>query len=80
MSQSFMLVSKEHMFKVKRLYKIIFQLHKSLSPELKSIGDAYVRNEFKLHKNATPEHASKFISEWTVSFVFFFFYFSPLTK
>jgi hypothetical protein len=63
-----MLVSKEHMLKVKRLYKILFQLHKSLPPEMKSIGDAYVRHEFKLHKNAAPEHVGKFMSEWTVSF------------
>ena len=62
-----MLVSKEHMFHVKRLYKIIFQLHKSLPPEMKQIGDAYVRHEFKLHKTAAPEHVGKFMSEWTVS-------------
>ena len=62
-----MLVSKEHISNVKKLYKIIFQLHKSLPPPMKQIGDAYVRHEFKLHKNAAPEQVGKFMSEWTVS-------------
>ena len=68
MSQTTMiLVSKTHIQTVKRLYKIIFQLHKSLPPELKAVGDGYVRNEFKLHKNAAPEHVKTFMTEWSVS-------------
>lgn len=61
-----MFVSKQHQQTVKRLYKIIFRLHKSLPVELKSIGDSYVRNEFKLHKNANPEQTTKFMNEWSV--------------
>lgn len=61
-----MLVSKEHILNVKRLYKIIFQLHKSLPTDLRQIGDVYVRSEFKLHKNVTPDHAAKFLNEWRV--------------
>jgi transcription termination factor NusB len=63
-----MLVSKSHKMTVKRLYKIIFQLHRSLPDQMRSIGDAYVRSEFKLHMNASPEYASTFLAEWGVSF------------
>ncbi|CAF0777057.1 unnamed protein product [Brachionus calyciflorus] len=59
-----MFVSKQHQQTVKRLYKIIFRLHKSLPGELKQIGDSYVRHEFKLHKNANPEQTSLFMNEW----------------
>lgn len=67
MSQQIIMVSKAHQQSVKRLYKIIFKLHKSMPPELEAIGNAYVRNEFKLHKNAKPEYVKTFMSEWTVS-------------
>lgn len=68
MSQStMMMVSKAHQQNVKRLYKIIFQLHKSMPTELRDMGNAYVRSEFKLHKNASPEHSKTFLTEWSVS-------------
>ncbi len=66
-AQNLMLVSKAHQQTVKRLYKIIFQLHKSLPVELRSIGNSYVRNEFKLHKNAPPDFVKTFMIEWSVS-------------
>jgi hypothetical protein len=66
-NQTVLLVSKEHMLQVKRLYKIIFKMHKSLPLEMQQLGNIYVRNEFKLHKNANPEHVKKFMSEWSVS-------------
>ncbi len=56
-----LLVSKAHQQSVKRLYKIIFQLHKSLPGELRQIGNSYVSKEFKLHKNASPQHTEVFI-------------------
>ena len=62
-----MLVSKAHMQSVKRLYKIIFQLHKSLPDGMRELGNSYVRNEFKLHKTASPEQTKVFMSEWAVS-------------
>ena len=65
--QTMMMVSKAHMQSVKRLYKIIFQLHKSLPVELQQIGNSYVRSEFKLHKNASPDHVKIFMTEWGVS-------------
>ena len=69
-----MLLSKEHVLHVKKLYKIIFQLHKSLPSELKDLGDAYVRNEFKLHKSVSPDIAGKFLAEWRVSIYLNFVY------
>jgi hypothetical protein len=37
---------------------------------MQQLGNIYVRNEFKLHKNAAPEHVKKFMSEWSVSIAF----------
>jgi hypothetical protein len=71
MSQQVMLVSKAHQQTVKRLYKIIFQLHKSLPNELRQIGDSYARHEFKLHKNASPEQTHTFMREWSVCCVIY---------
>ncbi len=55
-----------HAKNVLTLYKAIFRLHRSLPPELKAIGDAYLRQEFKQHKDAEPAHAVVFMQEWTV--------------
>lgn len=47
------------------LYRSILKAHRrSLPLELSQIGDSFVRNEFKLHKNASPEQAIKFFQEW----------------
>lgn len=59
-----MMVSKAHQTNVKRLYKMIFQLHKSMPIELRDMGNAYVRNEFKLHKSANPDQTKTFMKEW----------------
>ena len=66
MSKQMIFVSKDHIQSVKRLYKILFKLHKSLPNELQLIGNAYVRSEFKLHKDASPEHVKVFMKEWGV--------------
>lgn len=47
-----------------RLYKSILTSHRVLPGEMRFIGDAYVREEFKLHKNAKPEHLRPFFEEW----------------
>jgi hypothetical protein len=70
--QSFYYVTTKHKQSVRTLYKLIFQLHKSLPLELKEIGNSYVRSEFKLHKAATPELTKTFLHEWMVSFIWFF--------
>nr|CCA27695.1 conserved hypothetical protein [Albugo laibachii Nc14] len=54
-----------HRHDVLRLYKNILTLHQSqLDPQLRVIGDQYVREEFKRHKNATTEYISSFLTEW----------------
>ena len=71
--QQLVLVSKAHKQSVRQLYKMIFKLHKSLPSQMRELGDKYVRNEFKLHKTASPEHTKVFLTEWMVSLYFLFF-------
>lgn len=47
-----------------RLYKAILASHRALPPEMKTIGDAYVREEFQRHKTAKPEHLKPFFEQW----------------
>lgn len=48
-----------------RLYKAILRSHKRMLPAvMRDIGDAYVRDEFKRHKDAKPEHLNSFFREW----------------
>uniref|UniRef100_A0A0M3I9K9 Succinate dehydrogenase assembly factor 3 n=1 Tax=Ascaris lumbricoides TaxID=6252 RepID=A0A0M3I9K9_ASCLU len=46
------------------LYKRILRLHYGLPEELRYIGDNYVKDEFRRHKNAPPEQALLFLKEW----------------
>ena len=59
-------VSK-HVQRVKTLYKSILKLHRSMPLELRAMGDQYVKDEFKRHKDAEKDHANKFMDEWSVS-------------
>ncbi|KAI6186263.1 Phf-14 [Aphelenchoides besseyi] len=49
------------------LYKRILRLHYGLPPEMRLMGDSYVKSEFKLHAKAPPEQALVFLKEWTLS-------------
>ena len=40
---------------------------RGLPVELRSLGDAYVRDEFKRHKDADVDFIPVFMTEWTVS-------------
>jgi hypothetical protein len=76
----------QHRLTVLRLYKTILRLHQSLPYELRELGNQYVRDEFRRHKNAQPEFVTNFMIEWSVSIIlrkkkdeiwpvfFFFFY------
>ncbi|XP_028172604.1 succinate dehydrogenase assembly factor 3, mitochondrial [Ostrinia furnacalis] len=55
----------EHIFRVRRLYKLIFRVHRALPAELRVMGDNYAREEFKRHKKCNPEEARIFLNEWT---------------
>lgn len=55
----------EHIFRVRRLYKLIFRVHRALPAELRIMGDNYAREEFKRHKNCNTVEANIFLNEWT---------------
>jgi hypothetical protein len=47
------------------LYRSILREHKvRLPPQMKALGDTYVKQEFRLHKEAKPEHLNRFIKSW----------------
>lgn len=48
------------------LYRAVLGAHKKhLPPAMRSLGDTYVKSEFRLHKSAKPELAAQFLDEWT---------------
>lgn len=49
-----------------KLYRRILKLHKNLPIISKALGDQYLKDEFRRHKNATPEQVSEFIQEWKI--------------
>lgn len=55
-----------HVQQVRLLYKSILRLHRGLPPELKELGQTYVKDEFRRHKNCNPTEANIFMLEWTV--------------
>lgn len=57
--------SPEHVSRVRRLYKLIFRVHRGLPPELRVLGDNYARDEFKRHKKCNKDEAKIFLNEWT---------------
>jgi hypothetical protein len=49
----------------KSLYRSLLRAHaRHLPEEIRLIGDAYVKAEFRLHRNAKPEQITLFFSEW----------------
>lgn len=46
------------------LLRSIFRLHRKLPIEMRKLGDAYVLNEFKLHRKTKPELLRNFFEEW----------------
>lgn len=55
-----------HASKVRSLYKRILVLHRFLPIELKTLGDQYVKDEFRRHKRATGGEVRSFMEEWEV--------------
>ncbi|TYZ65476.1 hypothetical protein PybrP1_005040 [[Pythium] brassicae (nom. inval.)] len=48
-----------------RLYRRILTLHRAkLAPQMRVLGDQYVRDEFKRHKDAAPKFVPLFVREW----------------
>ncbi|KAH9838470.1 ACN9-domain-containing protein [Rhodofomes roseus] len=47
------------------LYRRILRAHRSLPPEMRSLGDDYVKAEFRRHKEvANKVHIIGFLSQW----------------
>ena len=53
-----------HVQSVRMLYKSVLRLHRGLPVELKALGDQYVRDEFRRHRDAAPREAGLFLQEW----------------
>jgi len=49
-----------------KLYRRILKLHKKLPLTAKALGDQYLKDEFRRHKNATGEQVAEFIQEWKI--------------
>ena len=52
------------------LYRKLLQLHYKLPNEIKDVGVAYIKDEFKKHKDLQNEEMiRKFIAEWKVNLI-----------
>ncbi|KAK2096290.1 Succinate dehydrogenase assembly factor 3, mitochondrial, partial [Saguinus oedipus] len=56
-----------HVSRVRALYKRVLQLHRVLPPDLKALGDQYVKDEFRRHKAVGSDEAQRFLQEWEAS-------------
>lgn len=56
-----------HIQRVRILYKTILKLHRGLPEEMQTLGNNYVRDEFRRHKKCNPAEANVFMNEWAVS-------------
>ncbi|EFN89998.1 succinate dehydrogenase assembly factor 3, mitochondrial [Harpegnathos saltator] len=59
------MASRAHVQRVRILYKTILRLHRGLPAEIQSLGDNYVRDEFRRHKKCIESEAIIFLHEWT---------------
>lgn len=64
-----------HIKKVRFLYKTILRLHQELPVALQTLGNSYLKDEFKRHKNCNQAEAAQFMMEWTVSMISTIVYF-----
>ncbi|KAG8930758.1 acetate non-utilizing protein 9 [Tulasnella sp. 418] len=47
------------------LYRQLLRTHRTLPPEMRSLGDDYVKSEFRRHQKITnPVHVMGFLSQW----------------
>lgn len=54
-----------HVQRVRMLYKMILRLHRGLPVEIQPLGNDYVREEFRKHKNCSNTETHIFLNEWT---------------
>ncbi|KAF7329104.1 hypothetical protein MKEN_00170900 [Mycena kentingensis (nom. inval.)] len=49
----------------KPLFRRILRAHRSLAPDLRYMGDGYVKSEFRRHQTTTnPAHVIGFLGQW----------------
>ena len=60
-------MNASHVYAVKTLYRRILTLHRGLPLTLRALGDQYVKDEFRRHKDVTKEQATDFLQHWKVS-------------
>ncbi|XP_044147700.1 succinate dehydrogenase assembly factor 3, mitochondrial [Bufo gargarizans] len=53
-----------HVSQVRSLYKKILLLHRTLPLHLRALGDQYVKDEFRRHKDVGRAEAKLFMKEW----------------
>ncbi|XP_023983133.1 succinate dehydrogenase assembly factor 3, mitochondrial isoform X1 [Physeter macrocephalus] len=53
-----------HVSRVRALYRRILLLHRVLPPDLKALGDQYMKDEFRRHKTVGSDEAERFLQEW----------------
>ena len=51
--------------RVLNLYKRVLRVNSVLPPDLRHLGDVYVKVEFRQHKDAGPQFVEQFIREWS---------------
>lgn len=49
-----------------QLFRNILKEHRRLPSSHRELGDKYVKNEFRQHKNAKDVHLQHFMKEWTL--------------
>eukprot|EP00461_Guttulinopsis_vulgaris_P003475 UN03476 len=47
-----------------KLYRSILRAHRYLPPDMRMVGDVYVQEEFRAHRNAKPQHLQPFYEQW----------------
>uniref|UniRef100_A0A4X2JRR0 Succinate dehydrogenase assembly factor 3 n=2 Tax=Vombatus ursinus TaxID=29139 RepID=A0A4X2JRR0_VOMUR len=57
-------MSGPHVSRVRALYRRLLVLHRALPPDLRALGDQYVKDEFRRHKGVGREEALRFLREW----------------
>ena len=62
------IASLTHVQRVRLLYKTCLRLHRGLPTQMQILGDAYVKDEFRRHKEADPVQTATFMEAWAVSF------------
>ena len=60
-------IAAEHVLRVRALYKALLRLHRGLPLQMQALGNQYMKDEFKRHKEANAAEVEVFMVEWTVS-------------